>query len=287
VRGGATLDAPHAHLAPESSMSVTEKLLRVFRVDQQLRGLQTRLRAAERFLEEQSKQLGQIESKREAIGGQLRQLQATIADHEGEMARFDARIEVLREQMNTAKTNKEYKAFLTEVNTFKVERGTSETAALELMTKADELKKQVAELEGQKAERDKLRKVAQEDRDKKAEEIKDRLNQLTAERKQLAGEVPADVMALYAELVRQHGDDAMAPVAELDRRRHEYTCGSCQMAIPVETVSALIRGAGANQPVVRCVSCGCLLYIEKEVAERLHPGQPKRSGKRESVSPEL
>lgn len=268
-------------------MSVTEKLLRVFRVDQQLRGLQSRLRAAERFLEEQTKQLAGLEAKREAIAAQLRQLQATIANHEGEMARFDARVDVLREQMNSAKTNKEYKAFLTEVNTLKAERSTSETAALELMTKADDLKKQAAELETQKAEREKLRKVAAEDRDKKAEEIKDRLNELTADRKRLADEVPAQVMTLYIELVRQHGDDAMAPVEELDRRRHEYTCGTCQMAVPVETVSSLIRGTAPNQPVVRCVSCGCLLYIEKDVAERLQPGQAKRGGKRESVSPEL
>lgn len=268
-------------------MSVTEKLLRVFRVDQQLGGLQTRLRAAERFLDEQTKQLAGIEAKREAVNAQLRQFQATISNHEGEMARFDARIEVLREQMNTAKTNKEYKAFLTEVNTLKAERSTNETAALELMTKADELKKQLAELDAQAAERAKVKKVASEDREKKAEEIKDRLNELQAERKRLAAEVPPEAMALYVELVRQRGDDAMAPVAELDRRRHEYTCGSCQMAIPVETVSSLIRGAAANQPVVRCVSCGCLLYIEKEVAERLQPGQPKRGGKRESVSPEL
>ena len=59
------------------------------------------------------------------------------------------------------------------------------------------------------------------------------------------------------------------------------------MAVPVETVSALIRGTAPNAPLVRCVSCGCLLYIEKEVAERLQPGQSKRGGKRESVTPEL
>ena len=36
-------------------MSVTEKLLRVFRVDQQLNGLQSRLRVAEKFLEDGSR----------------------------------------------------------------------------------------------------------------------------------------------------------------------------------------------------------------------------------------
>ncbi len=268
-------------------MSVTEKLLRVFRVDQQLGGLQGRLRAAEKFLEEQTRLLKQIETKRETVGAQLRQVQAIASDHEGEMARFDAKIEALREQMNNAKTNKEYKAFLTELSTFKAERSNAETSALEQMTKLDDLKKQVADLDTQKAEREKVQKVAADERAKRSEEIKDRLAQLQTERAGLAQEVPADSMAVYADLVRRLGDEAMAAVEELDRRRHEYSCGSCQMAVPVETVSALIRGTAANSPLVRCVSCGCLLYIEKEVAERLQPGLGKRGGKRESVSPEL
>ncbi len=268
-------------------MSVTEKLLRVFRADQQLGGLQGRLRAAEKFLDEQTRLLAQIDAKRDAVNAQFRLAQAAAANHEGEMARFDAKIESLREQMNSAKTNKEYKAFLTELSTFKAEKSNAETAALEQMTKLDELKKQVAELDTQRAEREKVQKVAQEDRAKRAEEIKDRLNQLTTERATLVKEVPADALAIYTDLVRRLGDEAMAAVQELDRRRHEYSCGSCQMAVPVETVSALIRGTAPNAPLVRCVSCGCLLYIEKEVADRLQPGQGKRGGKKESVPPEL
>ncbi|MEX2219780.1 MAG: hypothetical protein WD749_13590 [Phycisphaerales bacterium] len=267
-------------------MSVTERLLRVFRVDQQLQGLQSRLRAAERFLEEQSRQLGQIDAKRDAIGGQLRQLQASVANHEGEMARLDARIEHLREQMNSARTNKEYKAFLTEINTLKADRSNSETAALELMTKADELKKQGADLEAQHAEREKLRKVASEDRQKRAEEIKDRLNELTKERERLAGEVPAEVMRLYADLVRRKCDEAMAPAEELDRRRHEYTCGSCQMAVPVETLSALIKGTvpTAALPVTICVNCGCILYLQQEAADSFKKAAAKKNAKAEQVS---
>jgi predicted nucleic acid-binding Zn-ribbon protein len=256
-------------------MSVTEKLLRVFRVDQQLGGLQSRLKAAEKFLDEQTRQLHTIDSKRDSIATQLKQMQAQIADHEGEMARLDARVETLREQMNNAKTNKEYKAFLTEVNTFKADRGTQETAALELMTKADVLKKQLAELDGQKGERDKVRKVAGDDRDKKADEIKDRLNQLQAERAKLWAEVPVDVQKLYIELVRQKGEEAMAPVEELDRRHHEYNCGSCQMAVPVETVVALLK----SDKVTRCVSCGCILYIEKDIADTVQPTTKRGKGK--------
>jgi predicted nucleic acid-binding Zn-ribbon protein len=268
-------------------MSVTEKLLRVFRVDQQLTGLQSRLRGAEKFLGEQTKQLTSLDARREALNAQLRQLQATIANHEGEMARFDARIEQLREQMNSAKTNKEYKAFLTEVNTLKAERSTNETAALELMTKADDFKKQLAELDSQRDERQKVAKVADEDRGKRADEIRDRLKELVAEREKLVGEVPADVFKAYTDLVARLGEDAMAPLNELDRRRHEYTCGNCQMALPVESVNSLLKGTAGNHGVTRCVSCGCILYIEKETVESLQPGPKGKKSKKEKAAEQL
>jgi predicted nucleic acid-binding Zn-ribbon protein len=267
-------------------MSVTEKLLRVFRVDQQLQGLQSRLRAAERFLDDQTKQVSSLDSKRDTIATQLKQMQAAIANHEGEMARVDARVEHLREQMNSARTNKEYKAFLTEVNTLKADRSETETAALEQMSKADELKKQLAELDAQRGERDKMRSVASDDRQKRADEIKDRLAQLNKEREQLVSQVPADTMAIYADLLRRKGDDAMAHVEELDRRRHEYSCGSCQMAVPVETLNALIRGSAATStaPITLCVNCGCVLYMEEEMATSFHKAAAKKAGKAEHVS---
>lgn len=253
-------------------MNVTEKLLRVFRVDQQLQGLESRLRAAERFLEEQDRLLRELSGASESITAQLRQIQAVVGDQEGEVARIDARIAHLREQMNSAKTNKEYQAFLVEVNTLKAERDRAEQSALEQMTKSDELKAELADLKGRLEERQRIRQVASDDRDKRAEEISGRVSELKAERKKLASEVPAEAMTLYVELVRQRGDEAMACVEEQDRRRHEMTCGSCMMSLPVETVSTLISGAR----IVRCVSCGCILYIDKDLASAIQPASSKR-----------
>jgi len=260
-------------------MSVTESLLRVFRVDQQLRGLTGRLTAAEKFLEQQSKQLDQLLGKRAALQAQLKQVQVQANEHEGEMKRIDARVDALKEQMNSAQTNKEYKALLTEVNTYKADRSTSETAALELLTKLDELKKQGEELEAQIAEREKVKKVAEGDRSAKAAEIADRLSQLKKEREGLVAQVPAKIMAVYVELVRSRGDDAMAPVEELDARRHEYTCGSCQMTVPVERVATLMK-SNVTTEIIRCASCGCVLYIESATAERFNnPGKSSGKGK--------
>jgi predicted nucleic acid-binding Zn-ribbon protein len=253
-------------------MDVTAKLLRVFLVDKQLRGLKSRLAAAEKFLGSQNKELDGINSTRHTLETQLRGLQAQIADHEGEMKRLDARMATIRGQMDQAQTNKEYKAFLTEMNTFKTDRDKLETAALEFMAKADELRKQVAELESKSKERSQVRDVAATERDQRSSEIADRLKELTAERVKLAAEVPADIMVMYQRLLDQRGDDAMASVEVQDRKRHEFTCGACMMTVPVDSVSGLMSGG----KLTTCKSCQCLLYMDQEAVKAMQPVGSKR-----------
>lgn len=248
-------------------MSVTAKLLKVFLVEKQLRGLRSRLGGAEKFLSEQVKQLGDIDTKRKTLEAQLKQAQVRVADSEGEIARLDAKMNAIREQMNNAQTNKEYKAFLTEVNTFKAERDRLETAGLEFVQKAEDLKKQVAELDTQKGEREGLKRVASDDREKRHEEIKERVDELQRERDTLAKDVPADVMATYNRLVATRGEDAMATIEIHDFKRGEFTCGVCMMSLPVESVAGLM----SSGKLTRCVSCQCILYLDEAAREAAQP----------------
>lgn len=253
-------------------MNVTDKLVRVFRVDTQIRGLESRLRGAERFLNEQNRQIEQISSKRSAIEAQLRQLTASANDNEGETKRIDERIADLRERMNTAQTNKEYKALLTEVNTYKEKRGEIEETALGQIEKIDQLKAQLAELDAAEAERQKVRGVAETERQQRADEIKDRLAELQGERAKLVADVPDGVLKSYQELIEVREDEAMAPIEIQDRKRHEFSCGSCMMTLPVESMSALL----SHGNVTYCVSCGCILYVEEKVREAMTPTSSKR-----------
>ncbi|MDX2117843.1 MAG: hypothetical protein SFY96_06660 [Planctomycetota bacterium] len=253
-------------------MDVTAQLLRLFQVDKQYRGLQTRLNAAEKFLAEQTKQLADISSKASLCEAQIKQLTAVVANHEGETKRLDARMETIRGQMNSAQTNKEYKAFLTEVNTLKAERDRFETQALESMSRLDEIKKQLEGLVSQKVERERVKGVAAQERDTRAAEIKDRLAELKTERDALTKGIAADTLTVFERLVATKGDEAMAPVEVADRKRHEYNCGSCMMHLPVETVSGLLSGGR----LTRCVSCSSILYLTEEDAKSLQPAASKR-----------
>lgn len=253
-------------------MTITAQLLAVYRVDQQLQGLEGRLQAAERFYQEQTRQLDQLKSQRSAGEGQLKHLQATSGEQESEVAQLESRIETLRERMNSASTNKEYKALLAEIDTLKAQKEGIEEAVLEQLTKIDELKNKLEQISTDHGDREKVQKVAANDRDKKEDEIKDRVEELRAERIKLAGEVPPDKLKKYDLLYGLLGEEAMAPLGIQDRRRHEYTCGTCMMNVPMETANALLRGG----VLTTCVSCGCILYLDQETAERLQPANSKR-----------
>ncbi len=239
-------------------MSVTTQLLELFRVDKQLRGLRSRLDAAERFLTQQSGLLGDMDKQKATLEAQVKQLRATIANDEGEAARIEARASTLREQMNSAKTAKEYNTFLSELNTLKEQKTAADEKVLESMTKVEEAEKKLTEIKGQHDERSKIAGTAKTDRDAKSAEIKDRLAELTAQRQLLTTAVPPRELKMLEDLIKSRGDEAMVAIEVLDRRAHEGSCSACMMAVPVEAVSALMSGK-----LVSCPSCRCILFIEE------------------------
>jgi predicted nucleic acid-binding Zn-ribbon protein len=254
-------------------MSVTLQLLKLFQVDKQLRGLRSRLDVAEKFLVQQKSQLKDIDDKRKGVEAQLKQLRAAQANDEGEAARVETRIETLREQMNSMKTAKEYSAAVAELNNFKEQKTKAEEAALESMTRVEQLDAQMAELNAQRDERGKVATQAETDRGARETEIKDRVEELKNQRAAMAKEVPADALAILEGLIKLRGDEAMCPVEILDRRNHEYSCSGCMMTLPVEVVNTMLAGR-----LTRCVSCSCIVYTEEK--DFLGP-PPKAPGKKQ------
>ena len=245
-------------------MSVTRQLLAVFRVDKEISGLQSRLTAAERFLTEQTKKLADIGAQAESLNAQIRQLKASSSNAEGESERLKGHIDELREKMNNSTSNKEYKALLSEVNNLKEQRSVFDEQGIEQLEKIDQLTKQLEELEAAKAEREKMREVAENDRQQRADEIADKLSELRSKREELIAEVPKDALRTYEELLDSRGEDAMAPLEIVDRKRHEYVCGSSIMSVPVEVAASLIQGKLTISP-----NDGCILYLTEEDEETL------------------
>ncbi|MHC4415459.1 MAG: zinc ribbon domain-containing protein [Planctomycetota bacterium] len=242
-------------------MSLTDNLLNLFQVDAQVRGLRSRLDSAQRYLAVQTRQVQELEQLREELQSRKRQLTAKISNFEGETAAIDERIEKLRSELNGASTDKQYSAVLTELNTVKVSRGEFDDRILQEMERIEEVNEQLAKLDVEYVERQKVAAVAESELLRRHEDVSERLAELEADREvAAAGILPAE-LRIFNEMADAYDGEAMAPVEEVDRRNREYACGACNMHTPFATVAALL---GVIDSVVRCTACGRILYLEEE-----------------------
>lgn len=238
--------------------------------DSRLSALRSRLDAGLRRQKAQQTKLDQLQQQHDELHGQLKHAQAHANTLEQEAQSSEARTTKLRDQMNSVKTNKEYSALLVEVNALKAEQGKLEEMVLEHMEKIEERKAELAELVARIAEQQKLLDMASKEVAEAESEVGDQLAEVTAERDEAAALIPADALALYRKLLDDHDGEAVCGVEEQNKRRMEYTCHGCFMALPIEKVNAAITKPDA---VTQCNSCGRILIIPAEIREGLSPSK--------------
>ena len=121
-------------------------LVQLFRADQALREAQERLDAASKNVRVQERRVNDLVEKHKAAQQALRAQQSKAGQLDLDLKSRDAHIEKLRRQQQTAKNNKEYQAFLIEINTGKVDRGKIEEEAIKVMESVEKAQAEVAAL---------------------------------------------------------------------------------------------------------------------------------------------
>ncbi len=244
-------------------MNPTERLLKLYRVDEQLRSLTSRLDSAERYFNAQDRKLTELGDQKTRLHDEMMHASATASNYEVEAKTIEERMDLLRERMSSSTTNKEYTGFLTELNTIKLDKDEAESQALEFMSRTEELQAEVSTIDDQIEERTKVREIARKELEDRRAAIADRLAELKNDRLVALKDIPGNVLADYEQQLDWHDGEAMAPVIEQDRRNLEYVCGSCNMTIPIERLSSLL-GRGE---ITACPSCRCILYVEQDLRE--------------------
>jgi len=169
-----------------------------------------------------------------------------------------------RQALNTAKTNKEYAAILTAMNTEKADNSKFETEILQLM---DEVQKLTADAEALKAEKEQFGKdvvaaekvLAAYDADRKAEHTT-----LESRKKECAGVLDSQILSTFNRVAEHHEGEAMANVIKLHPKRDDYACSGCNLKITLEVVNSL----HTRDELQICKVCGRILYIDLPTKER-------------------
>jgi predicted nucleic acid-binding Zn-ribbon protein len=238
-------------------------MLHLQSVERQLRTVKGRLKLRENAVIAQQRRIDQFRNDWEALHAQSLRRRKESDDLELDLKQKEERVASLRAALNTAKTNKEYAAILTQINTIKADNASLEERVLKIMQDVENLKTQAEEIQSQiDAEEKRLAEIEQTNA-AEIEKLNGMIEKLSAERSEAAKEVPPNERALFERITANLDGDAMAPLEVHGKRPpHDYVCGGCFMSLNAEHANAL----QTKDEVRTCDSCGRILYLKENSA---------------------
>ena len=233
----------------------------------QLQSVENRLRAGKAKLTRCRRnvviQENQIRSLQNALEAKKEEVQLTKVQSdrlELELKSRDETIARLRASLNSAKTNKEYSAVLTQLNTTKADNSKIETQILELLKdiEADEaeckdIQKQIDE---QKQQLEHNRTEAGTLADKYEAEI----DEIQAEWNQVAQTIPEKPLEVFKRVTETYDGQAVTVIDQQDDKKGTYSCGGCFMGITAESVNLLMT----KDNIIRCPNCTRILVLSNQ-----------------------
>ena len=243
----------------------TIALVTLFKADQALREAQGRLDSASSSVRIQARRIADLNEKFTLAQSQLRQQQAKASDLDLEIKAREGKIERLRQQQQTSRNHKEYQAFLTEINTEKIDKGKLEDEMLKSMETVEQSQQLVNELTAQLAADQKKLDEIKAKLSGRLAELQAEVDALRPARDEAAKTVPPKALAMFDRLAEHHEGEAMAPIGKPNRRTEEYVCTACHLSLVADIYNRL---HSRDEPVV-CPSCRRLLFIPDDLPPEL------------------
>jgi len=194
-----------------------------------------------------------LEAKKEEV--QLSQLQFNRL--ELELKEKDETISKLRASLNSAKTNKEYAALLTQLNTTKADNSKIEAQSLELLkdieadeTECEDIQRQINE------QKEKLEQTRKES-EVLAAKYQVEIDKIQNEWNQVAQTIPKESLEKFKRVAETYDGHAVALIEEQPGKKGAYSCGGCFMGITTESVNLLMT----KDDIIRCPNCTRILVL--------------------------
>lgn len=240
-------------------------LVKLYRADQALRDAQERLDAATKNARLQERRANDAAAKLKAAQQSVKELSSKSGNLDLDLRSRDVQIEKLRTQQQVAKNNKEYQAFLIEINTGKVDKSKVEEQAMTVLAELETAQKSSAEavtvLESEQA---KLAQLKSQMGDT-VSALEAEIASLRGPREAAAAGLPPKARDVFNRLAEHHDGEAMSALMKPDRRKEEYVCSVCMMDLVTDVYNKL----HSRDEIVFCPSCRRILYIPDDLPPEL------------------
>ena len=238
---------------------VLGSLVKLQSVENRLRAVKTKLLRCRRGVIFQENQLRVFQNELEAKLEEIRLTRIQADRLELELKSRDEHIAKFRAALNVAKSNKEYSAILTELNTSKADNSKLESQVLDLMKNIETDESACIETQQQiDQQKEKLNQV-RKDTEIKAAEYEKQIDEIQSEWNESSASIPPDVLEMFKRVADTYDGEALAAAEEQGRLKNQsFSCGGCFMGLTAETVNQLMT----KDDIIRCSNCSRILVLK-------------------------
>jgi predicted nucleic acid-binding Zn-ribbon protein len=236
---------------------VLNGLLKLQSVENLLRAEKAKLTRCRRNVVIQENLIRSLQNAFEAKKEEMQLTKLQFDRLELELKTRDETIARLRASLNTAKTNKEYAAVLTQLNTMKADSSKIESQTLELMKDIETDEAECKDIQGQIAEQKETLEQTRKESEALASKFEAGIDKIQAEWDQIAKTIPAETLEKFRRVAETYDGQAVVVVEQQEGKQGAYSCGGCFMGITAECVNMLMT----RDEIIRCPNCTRILVL--------------------------
>ena len=235
---------------------VLDGLVKLQSVENRLRAEKSKLTRCRRNVVIQENLIRSLQNALEAKKEEVQLTKVQFDRLELELKSRDESIARLRASLNTAKTNKEYAAVLTQLNTTKADNSKIESQSLELLKDIEADEVECGDIQRQIDEQKETLEQTRKESETLAVKYQVGIDKIQTEWDQVAQDIPSDSLDTFNRVADTYDGHAVAPI-EQEGRKGAYSCGGCFMAITAESVNMLMT----KDDIIRCPNCTRILVL--------------------------
>jgi len=226
---------------------------------QELQGLDTRIAGLERKLEVIPGRIQAIRDGYQQAKAAAEALRVKLDGVRKEVRAKERDVDVQTSQRTKSeaklyevKTNKEYSAVLSEMETLKVEKGRLEEEILALMEVGERLGPEIAEADARLKRQEQETKAQETAATEELRALEADLAVVRVERESLARDIPRDLLTQYTRLLKGRGGLAVSVVGT------NGICSGCRLSLTPQRFNELRQ----SSQILTCEGCGRILYYQ-------------------------
>ena len=237
--------------------SVLNGLIKLQSVENRLRAVKVKLARCRRNVIIQENQVRSLQNSLEAKKEEIQLTKIQSDRLELELKTRDEEIAKFRALLNAAKTNKEYAAILTHLNTTKADNSKTETQALELLKAIEADETECGNIQNQIDEQKQTLEQTRKETETLAAKYEAEIEGIKVEWNQVAHTIPAESLEVFKRVAETYDGEALAVVEKQQGKTETYSCGGCFMGITAESVNLLMT----KDDIIRCPNCTRILIL--------------------------